>query len=141
MGTLPLLKCYEPKEGEVFLARSPLDGFWYRSACLQIGPVKDGTDTKFDCLQVDYGKSMLITKDSILRIPKRFITYLPYMALMAGMKEFAPTYEVTDAVRARLTELFPENSTVEMSVINYADEIYIVDIPSVSSQLKAEGLI
>ncbi len=96
----------------------------------------------FECLQVDYGKTMIIPKEKILPIPKRFITFLYYMSVPVAMKEFAPIFEVTPSVGARLKELLPEGKLLEdISVVSSDVDKFLVDIPSVSSTLITEGLI
>ena len=85
---------------------------------------------------------MTVSMDNILPIPKRFITFMPYMSLPAAMKEFAPTFEVTYSVGARLRELLPKGKLVEdISIVGSDVDKFWVDIPSVRSTLITEGLI
>ena len=121
------------------IVRSIEDEGWYRGACLQI--ISDGSTNSFEFILVDFGSIVTCSAEDVRRIPKRFVECLPYIAQHAILKGCENISEVSENLAKRVAELLPVNTIVEVKVENRADTSYIVDIPSVYSVLKAEGLL
>lgn len=128
---------FTPQSGEICIIRSSEDGHWYRAACLETQP------PVFLCYMVDYGKVLPVCFENIRRIPKRFVSFLPYQAATCVLKEMANVEpeNISEKVVARVAELLPENKVVDATVVSFDGDVYVVDIPTVSSVLKKEGLI
>ena len=126
---------HAPKAGEICIVQSSEDGAWYRAACMQ------AEQSTFLCFQVDYGKVVTASLEQIRRIPKRLVEFLPYQAAHCVLQQFDNEVEVPVKVMERVAQLMPSNDVFDVTVIKFIEDRYIVDIPSVSSVLKQEGLI
>jgi hypothetical protein len=130
---------HTPAEGEICIVRSMEDDGWYRGTCLQV--FSGGSTNSFQFLQVDFGSIITCFADDVRRIPKRFVESLPYVAQHAILKGCENITEISENLVRRSKELLPVNAPVEVKVESRFDTSYIVDIPSVYSVLKAEGLL
>lgn len=136
-----------PKVGEICLVFSKVeDGekmAWYRAVCLDIISSDSLGGRRFLCLQVDYGRIVAADVSDIRRIPKRLVHHLPYVAQQAVLLGCDGMEAIPDALAARVAELLPEGSCVEARVVGRQSEseLLIVDVPSVSSALRQEGML
>jgi tudor domain-containing protein 1/4/6/7 len=137
-----LLVGFSPNAGEICMVRfsRPMDSspYWYRGACLQVVE-EDGSKNYFMIL-VDFGNYAMVDHTDLRRIPKRFVNFCPFVAQQAVLKD-VQNLDVSDALAERVAELLPLYSKVECKVVDREGPAYIIDIPSVSSVLRSEGLI
>jgi tudor domain-containing protein 1/4/6/7 len=137
-----LLVGFSPNAGEICMVRlrRPMDSspYWYRGACLQVVD-EDGCKNYFMIL-VDFGDVVVVDHSDLRRIPKRFVDFCPFVAQQAILKD-VQNLDVSDALAQRVAELLPLYSKVECKVVDRDGAAYVIDIPSVSSVLRSEGLI
>ena len=130
---------HSPVVGEICIVRSIEENNWFRGACLK--RIEGGSTPTFEFALVDFGDVIQVFPDDIRRIPKRFVDVLPYVAQAVILKGCENMEEVGPNLIKRVKELLPINSHVDVNVKIMDSNLYIVDIPSVSSVLKNEGLI
>lgn len=83
----------------------------------------------------------IIDLNYIRRIPKRLVSFLPYLAQHTILEGTENLEEIPQALSERVSDILSENSVVTVSVVGRQDHLYIVRIPQVSDVLSQEGLL
>lgn len=129
---------HSPKMNEICIARYA-DGKWYRSACVDI--TEDVGGSVYSCVQVDCGNIQIIDVDSVRRIPKRFVEFLPFQAHQAILEGTETIEVIQPELATRVFEILPANCVRTVSVVGRFDIAFIVRIPEVSDILVKESLL
>ena len=137
-----LIVGFSPNVSEISMVRfrRPMDSspYWYRGACLQV--VDEDNSKIYFMLLVDFGDMAIVDCADLRRIPKRFVDFCPFVAQQAILKD-VQNLDVSEALAQRVAELLPLYCKVECKVVDRDGVAYVIDIPSVSSVLRSEGLI
>ncbi|XP_064105900.1 tudor domain-containing protein 1-like [Macrobrachium nipponense] len=125
--------CYEPRQGEMCLAKFSEDGLWYRAACIE--------PCLTSCLLVfvDYGNIEDVRMEDIRQITDTFLELpcIAHHAVLKGVSEEG----VKEAAKECIDKLLPQNTPVTADVEMTSDGVYKIDIPFVTETLIAEGLV
>ncbi|XP_068233277.1 tudor domain-containing protein 1-like [Palaemon carinicauda] len=123
---------YEPRQGEMCLAKFSEDGLWYRAACIKPGLVSSHV------VFVDYGNLEEVPMKDLRQITDVFLE-LPCIAHHAVLKGVSED-DVQEGAKKCIAELLPQYTPLKADVEFTSDGVYVIDIPSVSETLIAEGL-
>ncbi|KAI9559574.1 hypothetical protein GHT06_013579 [Daphnia sinensis] len=131
---------YHPKLNEVCIARFP-GGRWYRAVCLNVILDRQSTGTRYLCNQVDFGDMCILDASKIRRAKKWMIDLLPYLAQHAILEGTDSMEQMEPKLVERFVKILPENSIVDVNVVNRVDTSYVVRIPKVNATLSFERLV
>ncbi|KAK4029058.1 hypothetical protein OUZ56_022070 [Daphnia magna] len=131
---------YHPKLNEICVARFP-GGRWYRAVCLNVIHDRQPTGTRYLCNQVDFGELNILDASKIRRAKKWMIDLLPYLAQQAVLEGTDSMEQMEPKLVERFAKILPENSVVDVNVVNRVDMSYVVRIPKVNATLSFERLL
>ena len=138
---------FNPSEGEMcLLRRAPslpsksATPDWFRAACLRVSEDKDVKS--FLLILVDSGE---VVEDAsvcdLRRIPKRFVTWCPYLAHHAILRPTLHMENVSLQLMERTAQLLSPGSEVDAIIVERNGPAYVVDIDSVTNVLHSESLL
>ena len=128
---------HSPSLNEICMVRD--SDCWHRAACIQAGATEQAM-----VVLVDSGETQCKVVTDILRIPKRFVDWCPFMANLSILNELRDNLESphNEKMRAIAAELLPPGSCVSLQIVaREADGTVYVDMPHLSTALKANGFI